>query len=170
MQTLLERHRRRREEGEADGGFTLIELLIVIVILGILAAIVVFAVQNLTSQSASSACASDYKTVEGATEVFKTEAGAYPGDPNGYPNFAKFTSASTSADAGINVLMGTGTGFGSTNPIQYGPWLKDDPHNPDHYQISVSNDGKGSVIVKNGAGTAVGTDGGISSADCSQIK
>ena len=50
MQASLERLRRRREEEGDEGGFTLIELLIVIVILGILAAIVVFAVQNLTQQ------------------------------------------------------------------------------------------------------------------------
>ena len=55
MQASLERLRQRREEGR-EGGFTLIELLIVIVILSILAAIVVFAVQNLTSQSAIASC------------------------------------------------------------------------------------------------------------------
>src|SRR5579875_3749005 len=77
VQATLERLRQRREQGD-EGGFTLIELLIVIVILGVLAAIVVFAVQNLTGQSAKSACGTDYKSVESAAEVFKAQTGAYP--------------------------------------------------------------------------------------------
>ena len=49
MQDTLERLRSRRAELGDQGGFTLIELLIVIVILGILAAIVVFAVLGKTT-------------------------------------------------------------------------------------------------------------------------
>ena len=59
---------RRREDG-----FTLIELLIVIVILGILAAIVVFAVGNTGKDSAKSACQSDAKTLETAQEAYYAE-------------------------------------------------------------------------------------------------
>ncbi len=79
MQASLERLRRRREDPESEGGFTLIELLIVIVILGILAAIVVFAVQNLSGQSSQAACGSDYKTVETAAEGYKAQIGVLPG-------------------------------------------------------------------------------------------
>ena len=43
MIRTYQRIQRRRAAGEIEGGFTLIELLIVIVVLGILAAIVVFA-------------------------------------------------------------------------------------------------------------------------------
>ena len=53
-----------------DEGFTLIELLIVIVILGILAAIVVFAVSGITDRGNKSACQSDLKTVEVASEAY----------------------------------------------------------------------------------------------------
>ncbi len=75
MEASLKRLRQRREELGDEGGFTLIELLIVIVILGILAAIVVFAVQNLTGQSATAACQAEYKTVETALESYKAQIG-----------------------------------------------------------------------------------------------
>ena len=44
-------------ENKKDKGFTLVELLIVIVILGILATITVFAVRGITDQGQTSACA-----------------------------------------------------------------------------------------------------------------
>jgi prepilin-type N-terminal cleavage/methylation domain-containing protein len=51
-------------------GFTLIELLIVIVILGILAAIVVFAVNGITDRGQTNACAADKKTLQTAEEAY----------------------------------------------------------------------------------------------------
>ncbi|MTA14881.1 MAG: prepilin-type N-terminal cleavage/methylation domain-containing protein, partial [Actinobacteria bacterium] len=43
-------------EQKKDTGFTLVELLIVIVILGILATVTVFAVRGITDQGQTSAC------------------------------------------------------------------------------------------------------------------
>ena len=61
-----------------DEGFTLIELLIVIVILGILATVVVFAVGGITDQGEVSACKADYKTLEVAVEAYRAQEGSYP--------------------------------------------------------------------------------------------
>jgi prepilin-type N-terminal cleavage/methylation domain-containing protein len=61
-----------------DEGFTLIELLIVIIILGILAAIVVFAVGTTRSDSIKATCKTDVKSIQLAAEAYKTKNGAYP--------------------------------------------------------------------------------------------
>ncbi|MAT04650.1 MAG: prepilin-type cleavage/methylation domain-containing protein [Acidimicrobiaceae bacterium] len=61
-----------------DEGFTLIELLIVIVILGILAAVVVFAVGGITDQGQESSCDAEKKTVEVALEAYRAQTGDYP--------------------------------------------------------------------------------------------
>ncbi|MFJ9314355.1 type II secretion system protein [Pimelobacter simplex] len=64
-------------------GFTLIELLIVIVILGVLAAIVVFSVRGITDRGKTSACKADVATVQTAVEAYyakQTTSPAYPAD------------------------------------------------------------------------------------------
>lgn len=61
-----------------DEGFTLIELLIVIVILGILAAVVVFAVGGITQNAEEQACNAEERTVQTAVEAFRADTGAYP--------------------------------------------------------------------------------------------
>ncbi|HEV7205260.1 MAG TPA: prepilin-type N-terminal cleavage/methylation domain-containing protein [Jatrophihabitans sp.] len=63
---------------ENESGFTLIELLIVIVILGVLAGIVVFAVSGINDNSKASACKSDVKNVEVAGEAYYAQNKAYP--------------------------------------------------------------------------------------------
>lgn len=58
-----------------DKGFTLVELLIVIVILGILAGVVVFAVAGVTSQAEGNACATTRKTIQTAIESSRASDG-----------------------------------------------------------------------------------------------
>jgi general secretion pathway protein G len=79
---MLEEIRKVRND---ESGFTLIELLIVIVILGVLSGIVVFAVSAFNGDGKAVACKSDVKNVEIASEAFyaKSVPQAYPaaGDP-----------------------------------------------------------------------------------------
>jgi prepilin-type N-terminal cleavage/methylation domain-containing protein len=56
-----------------DRGFTLVELLIVIVILGVLSSVSVFAVRGISSRGEASACQADVKTLETAIEVWRVQ-------------------------------------------------------------------------------------------------
>lgn len=60
-----------------DEGFTLIELLVVIVILGILAAVVVFAVGGITDKGQTDACKTDTRTIRTAQEANFAKNGSY---------------------------------------------------------------------------------------------
>jgi len=65
---VLQRIKNRRIDDE--GGFTLIELLVVIIILGILAAVVVFAVGGIGDKGQGSACRIDTRTLRTAEEAY----------------------------------------------------------------------------------------------------
>jgi general secretion pathway protein G len=69
-------------ETKQDKGFTLVELLIVIVILGILATVTVFAVTGITNKGKTSACQSDAKTLQTAEEAYSANTGGYTIDQN----------------------------------------------------------------------------------------
>lgn len=65
LQRSLSRARARR----SDEGFTLIELLIVIIILGVLAAIVVLSVSGVTNDSKKVSCQAQVQTIDTAAEA-----------------------------------------------------------------------------------------------------
>lgn len=59
-----------------DRGFTLVELLIVIVILGILATVTVFAVRGITDKGQQNSCAVEKRAIETAFEAYFADTGA----------------------------------------------------------------------------------------------
>jgi general secretion pathway protein G len=85
---VLKQLRSNEDQNIIERGFTLVELLIVIVILGILAGIVVFAVGNLTNNAKTNACNTEKSTITAAAEAYKAQNGSYPA------NMAALTSTS----------------------------------------------------------------------------
>lgn len=102
---MMKRIHQRREGRE--GGFTLIELLIVIVILGILAAVVVFSVRGITDRGQTSACKATASSVITAAEAFRAQTGAYP---------ATLNDLTTGANPFLNVSTATVTGAATATP------------------------------------------------------
>ena len=95
------------EETKQDKGFTLVELLIVIVILGILATVTVFAVTGITNRGKTSACQSDLKVLQTAEEAFSANTGAYTADETALVNAGLLHAVSTNFT--ISLTGGSGT-------------------------------------------------------------
>jgi general secretion pathway protein G len=103
---MLEQMRAAREN---ESGFTLIELLIVIVILGVLAGIVVFAVSAFNNDGVAAACKSDAKNVEVASEAYYAKTGTWATAIGDLVTANYLKQAPTSTKYTITYTKGTGT-------------------------------------------------------------
>jgi general secretion pathway protein G len=122
MRPVLNRTRSREDQNLFERGFTLVELLIVIVILGILAGIVVFAVGNLSSNAKTNACSTEKSTISTALEAYKANTGSYPADGPGAVNAMDYLTGLNGATvpAGVGVLLKsapTGYNIGDGNGV-----------------------------------------------------
>jgi prepilin-type N-terminal cleavage/methylation domain-containing protein len=100
---------RLRAARASQSGFTLIELLIVIVILGVLAGIVVFAVSAFNNDGVTAACKSDAKNVEVASEAFYAKTGAWAATVDALKTANYLKQVPTSTKYTITYAPGTGT-------------------------------------------------------------
>jgi|GEM_PF-1880243 len=70
---MFQRIQNMKAKRSEESGFTLIELLVVIIILGILAAVVVFAVGGAGDKGQSAACKIDTRTIRTAEEAYAAQ-------------------------------------------------------------------------------------------------
>jgi len=82
-----------QDKGLVERGFTLIELLVVIVILGILAAVVVFAVSGITNKGNKSACEIETRTVNTAVQSYYAQNNGWPAGPSAALLFTQLSTA-----------------------------------------------------------------------------
>jgi prepilin-type N-terminal cleavage/methylation domain-containing protein len=103
MDDLYNRVARRRHSGQQ--GFTLIELLVVIAVLAVLAGIVIFNVTGVANRGALSACQTDTKSVQTASD-------AYYGDhANTYASPVGVFDANTLVPQYLHTAPGSGETF-----------------------------------------------------------
>jgi general secretion pathway protein G len=95
---MIERLQARRN---SEDGFTLVELLVVIVILGILASIVVFAVGGITDKGTQKATDTSTAVLQSAEEAAFAQTGAYQTQSNLQTN-KYLRTVSTSLDICVN--------------------------------------------------------------------
>jgi general secretion pathway protein G len=118
--------RRIREAKNNESGFTLIELLIVIVILGILAAIVVFAVGAFNKNGQQAACKADFKSVQIADDAFFAKTGAYATKNTDLaPNYIDQWPQTGATTPPYTIVVGTVAGSGGVNPTGPSVYLTD---------------------------------------------
>ncbi len=98
-------------------GFTLVEILIVVIILGILAAIVIPQFTNASNDARSSSVASTLQTMRGQIELFKIQHGDTP--PSATALATVLTGKTNAGDTTQAVATGT-----------LGPYVQSFPVNP----------------------------------------
>jgi len=96
-----------------ESGFTLVELLVTITVLGVLAAVVVFAVGGITDKGKTSTCKTDRRSVEAAEEVYFSQYGIYADLPMLVTEKLLRDVPDSPAYA---VSVDVGTGLVTTNP------------------------------------------------------
>jgi len=106
----------------AKSGFTLVEILIVVVILGILAAIVIPQFTEASTEAKESRLVSDLQTMRSQIELYKIQHNdALPGA--GTASFADALTKYTDVAGALAAVQAPGAGV-------YGPYLQKIPTNP----------------------------------------
>ncbi|MHC4069889.1 MAG: prepilin-type N-terminal cleavage/methylation domain-containing protein [Planctomycetota bacterium] len=145
---------------KAKSGFTLVEILIVVVILGILAAIVIPQFTSASTEAKESALVSDLQAMRSQIELYKIHHNdELPGDPNNSSSGVSFVDAMTNSTNQAGEV-------GSTALHRFGPYMRDIPLNPFNDLTTVEVDGTvGGDSHAWHFTTATGADRGLFQAD-----
>jgi general secretion pathway protein G len=150
----------RGKKMRAKSGFTLVEILIVVVILGILAAIVIPQFTGASTEAKESALVSDLQAIRSQIELFKIQHNAdiLPGEI-----LDAGTGAVTAAtpDSFVNALtcrtdkngVADVDGTGDASTYRFGPYMKKIPENPfsTSETVTVAGKAEGASSVSVGA-------------------
>lgn len=112
----------------ATRGFTLVEILIVVVILGILAAIVIPQFTEASTEAKQSSLCSDLQTVRSQIELYKVQHN---------DNMPGTVTGVTFVDALTKKTLLSGALAAATDTSFYGPYLQQMPKNPFNDKLTV---------------------------------
>lgn len=114
---------RTKYRSARQAGFTLVELLIVVIILGILAAIVLPQFASTTDDAKIGALDTNLSTLRSSIELYYQQHGAYPSAVGDGTNAANSTAAFISQLTQYSSAAG-GVSASKTGSFVYGPYLK----------------------------------------------
>ncbi len=121
-----------------ERGFTLIEIMVVVVILGILAAVIIPRISGKPEQAKRIKAITDIKSIETALSLFMLDNGFYP-----------------STEQGLEALVTQPTSGRIPNNYQEGGYLKKVPHDPwNNFYLYISPGAHGDFDL-----TSYGSDG-----------
>lgn len=122
-------------------GFTLIEIMVVVVIIGLLAAIVVPNLVDRIDEAATTKAGTDIRLLENSVNLFYVDNYRYPTE-----------------EEGLRILVGNRGGVGGTEFKQYVPRLPVDPWDNDYLYANPGEHGKFDIYTY-GADGKEGGDG-----------
>jgi len=132
---------KQRNRVRRESGFTLIEVMVVVIILGILAAVVVPNVMDKPGQARITRAKQDIRALESALNMYKLDNFRYP-----------------TSDQGLEALVSKPSGAPEPkNWKQYMPRLPKDPWGEPYQYLSA--DGSSVEIISLGSDAAVGGEG-----------
>lgn len=105
------------KQSQQERGFTIVELLIVIVVIGILAAITIVAYSGITSRANNTKIQGNAANIQKVAEAYNAENGRYPATTTEL----EAGSASTAVPSGLDVIVGSaGTAGAFTTDVLTG--------------------------------------------------